>query len=107
MNSVVLRVSGLGPVPAFKNSKLLCRGKLITKPEYKKWMQRCVRSFVSQCSSGTATDGGGTPTAPSQPFSIASLPQDDNWQVISVLEVRAGLVPRGNEGATITIERIA
>lgn len=106
MNGVELAVRGMGPCPAFKNSKLLCRGRLITKPEYKKWMEACVQSFVSQCISGTATSGGGILMGLSQPFSIALLPQDDNWQEIPELAVWARLVPKGLEGATITIERI-
>ena len=37
--SVELNITGLGPVPGIKNSKLLCRGRLVTKPEYQKWMK--------------------------------------------------------------------
>jgi hypothetical protein len=107
MNSVVLRVVGLGPVPAKKNSKMLTRGRLITKPEYQTWMKRCVQSFVSQYYSNTAMDVGGTVTVRSLRSWIASsLPEDDCWTIIPEINVEAIRVPKGQEGAVITIERL-
>ena len=104
---MTLVVRGLGPVPAFKNSKLLARGRLITKPEYKRWMQRCVRAFESQLLSGTATGADATRTVLPPPCSTASLlPEDDCWTFLSDIRITAELCREGDEGATVTIERI-
>ena len=103
---VVLHVRGMGPVPAFKNSKLLARGRLLTKPAYKEWMLDCGISFESQLRSAIPTEGDETWTARFQRFLTASLPPDDNWQCIPEIHVKAELCAKGEEGATITIERI-
>jgi len=103
---VVLQVRGLGPVPAFKNSKLLARGRLLTKPEYREWMVKCVRNFVSQLVSGTAIEGVGMQTEPSPHCWTAWLPPDDNWKCIPEIHVKAEMCAKGEEGATVTIERI-
>lgn len=103
---VVLEVSGIGNVPSKKNSKMLTRGHLITKPEYQKWMEKCIQGFVSQLSSGTATIEEGMQTGALPQSLIASLmPEDDSWQWIPEIRI---LASKGNHnsGALITIEQI-
>jgi hypothetical protein len=103
---VVLHVRGMGPVPAFKNSKLLARGRLLTKPEYRDWMELCTDRFACQLLSTIPTDDDATAMVRFQRFLIASLPHDDNWMCIPEIHVKAELCAKGDEGATITIERI-
>jgi hypothetical protein len=104
---IVLEVRGLGPVPAFKNSKLLTRGKIITKPEYKQWMERCVQAFAFQLFSAIrACDAGTSTEQPALCLIVSLLPEDDCWTILPELHVRAERCPKGEEGATITIERI-
>jgi hypothetical protein len=103
---VVLHVRGLGPVPAFKNSKLLARGRLLTKPAYKEWMDKCANSFVCQLYCDILTAADAILTGQQARSLIASLPPDDNWQCIPEIHVKAELCAKGEEGATITIERI-
>lgn len=102
-NSVVLGVQG--HVPAFKNSKMIVQGnRLITKPEYKKWMENCIQSFVSQLIFSIKTTAGETLTEQQAHSWIASsTPEDDCWQCIPEIVVKAA---KGNAGATITIERL-
>ncbi len=105
--SLKLSVRGIGPVPAKKNSKLICRGMLITKPEYQRWMKACLDGFISQLSSATPTAAGATSTADSQRSWTSSLPSDDNWMVIPHIAVRGVLVPKGDEGADIELTPIS
>jgi hypothetical protein len=102
-------VRGLGHVPSFKNSKLLLakQRRLITKPEYQKWMDTVIRSFESQLRSALATSGTVTTTA-RIPLSLiaSSLPLDDSRRWIPQHSVGTLLVPKGEEGADIVIERI-
>lgn len=105
--SCKLSVRGIGAVPAKKNSKLICRGMLITKPEYQKWMKACLDSFISQLSSATPTAAGATSTVASQPSWTYLLPPDDNWQVIPHITVKGVLVAKGEEGADIELTQIS
>jgi hypothetical protein len=114
---ITLEVSGQSHVPSFKNSKLLItqnRGRrlprplLITKPEYKKWMEACVELFVSQLRLEFQTRGIAIRTGPQALCLIASsLPLDDSFKWIGEMCVKPHRVSKGSEGATITIERIA
>lgn len=104
---VVLHVRGMGPVPAKKNSKMLTRGRLITKPEYQEWISRCVQSFESQLTCSTLTNAVETETEPQRRSRIASsLPADDCWTEMEWGHIRGSLCHKGQEGAVITIERI-
>lgn len=112
-NSIVLEVRGLGHVPAFKNSKALGKnwktGKptLRTKDSHKAWMERCIESFVSQLRFAHQTAGGETGTGLSLPCWIASsLPCDDSRQWIREASWRWEEAAKGEEGATMRIERI-
>ncbi len=109
---IELQVKGMGHVPSFKNNKRSIRLKngstmIVTDQKTKKWMQRCIRSFVSQLSAPWRTTEDGTLTAP-PPLSLiaSSLPLDDSRQWISCLIVGDKQVRKGDEGATITVEEI-
>ena len=102
-----LDVRNLGHVPSFKNSKMLARGRLITLPERQKWMEQCRESFVSQLLSASQTSADGISTAPCPRSLIASsLPQDDSVNDICEIAVRVETVEKGQEGASIEVERI-
>lgn len=100
----------MGHVVPFKNSKMLSRGKLFTKPEYKKWMDQCVDLFESQLRSALATTDAATSTIASDRSTTLSPRQlrgwDDCWQIVRELYVTAERCEKGEEGATITIELI-
>ncbi len=102
-----LQLAGLGNVPSFKNSRLIARGRLITKPEYRKWMDRATRSFEFQLSSASLTIADATRTAPSPPSSIAWWTRfDDSRQWIREIHVQVEIVPKGAEGAILLLESL-
>lgn len=101
--TATLRVRGLGHVPSFKNCKRVMNRKLVTDPKIKRWMNRCIQGFVSQLLSPTVTGADVTQTEQQLRSLIASLPPDDCWTQIRSLLVYAVEVPKGYEGATITI----
>ena len=104
---IVLRIRGLSHVPSMKNSKMLTRGKLITKPEYQKWMERCIQSFESELRYLCRTKRDVTETEPPQLCSIASLNQfDDSVHWIPEIDIRVQTVPKGEDGAIITLEQL-
>lgn len=106
---LTLRVRNFGHVPSFKNSKLLLaqQKRLITKPEYQRWMEAVIRSFESQLRSALAMNETGTMTALTRLLRIASsLPLDDSRKWITEHCVKTRLVSNGEEGADILIERI-
>lgn len=107
MTCVTIAIEGLGHVPSFKNSKLLSRGRTITKPEYQEWMDRVVRSIGSQLRSEFQTRGIEITMGPSALSLIASLlPLDDSRQWIPEHSVTTQCVSPGQEGAVVKIERI-
>ena len=106
MPTISLVLLGKGPVPSFKNRKRIMRGKLVTDPKVKKWMNLCIEHLRSQLNSDIRTFGDGTWTERAAQSLIASLPPDDCWLWIRELHVTAKHVPKGAEGAKITIERI-
>jgi hypothetical protein len=112
---LVLEVKG--SVPSFKNSKMLVtrgphgrplpRPMLVTKPEYQKRMSEIEESFVLQLLSAFRTEEGQTLTGSSLRCAIAlSVPADDCWLMIPEIHIRGELCLPGQEGATVTIERI-
>jgi hypothetical protein len=106
-NKIVLEIKGLGHVPSKKNKHYAAaKGVLLMDQETKEWMSRCQSSFVFQLFSICQTNESATVTGHSLRSLIASLPPDDNWKVISEEAVKAVRVPKGEEGAVITIERI-
>ena len=101
-----LVVQGLGHVPAMKNKKRIFNGRLITEPKTQKWMASCVSSFVSQLQCAFQTSDEETSTDAWLLFAIASLPPDDNWKNLPLIQIQAEIVEKGQEGAIIQLERI-
>ena len=123
---VRLKVRGVENVASFKNSKEIiqlpikgsqkCSGcgkrpgrpMLITKKERKQQMDAITASFESQLRCELATRGIATLTGRSLLCSIASwVPLDDSRKWIVEINVSSLPVAKGDEGADITIERIA
>lgn len=111
-NKIVLSVKGR--IPSFKNCKraILDRqsGKMRTMTDKKtqQRMEEIILVFVSQLTSVIRTTYGGTLTAGQlRSWIVSSLPQDDSWQWVPELTIRARAVDKGAEGATITIEKLA
>ena len=104
---VLLEIKGLGHVPSKKNSKMLTRGRLITKPEYQKWIERCIRLFESELRCMFRTRGEGMQTGRSPQFLIAWSKQfDDSVKWIRKEEIEVTDVPAGDEGAIVILEEI-
>lgn len=106
---VVLWISGLGHVPSFKNSKMIARGRLITHPKKRKFMDKATQSLRSQLKCLSATGGGAISTVPpAQSLTVLfrQLPKDDSWQWIPEIHVKGTKCKKGAEGARITVERI-
>lgn len=99
-----LLVVGLGPVPSFKNKKLLTRGRLITKPERQEWMEKCIQSFESQLRSAIQTRGDGTLMEQSlRSLIVWSRQFDDSRQWIPKQVAEA---EDGPDSACVTIEQL-
>ena len=112
---VRLEIKGL--IPSKKNNKMLVvkdpRGRplkrplLLTKPEYQVALQKIMESLRSQCMSACQTESGGTLTASSlRCWTALRLPADDSWCHIPIMIVTGELCEPGQEGATVTIERL-
>jgi len=100
-------VRWIGPVPAMKNNKMIARGRLITNPKRQKWMEKCIEAFASQLLFGIPIKENETLTAQRVRSWIASnMPAKDSRQWIPQLYVEAVDCAKGEEGATITIDRI-
>ena len=128
-----IELSGLGPIPSFKNRKLIrawidkagkilqffggrwwirkdsikIRSMLYLEPEIQKWMDTATHRIESQLFSALATSEGGTRTGV-LPHSVivSSLPLDDCWTAFRQVVVISELCEPGLEGATIVIERL-
>jgi len=101
-----LTIKGMGHVPAFKNRKRIVGKMLITEPKIQRWMKSAVSSLYLQLKSLYRTSGGGTSTVPWQQLAICSLPYDDNWKAIPEISIRVRRVPKGDEGAILTLTKI-
>ena len=131
--SITLSLKGLGPVPSFKNQKLIrtwlekvgkvvqfmagswwvrkdtikIRSMLYANPVHQKWMETAISHFESQLRCALATIGGETQTGASLRSQIVTLlPLDDCWTAFRELEIKSELCNPGEEGATITIQRL-
>lgn len=98
-------------VPSFKNSKqIVMMGKtpfLITKKEFKEWMEKAVRHLESKLLSACQTGCDATPLVRSRLSAILSqLPADDSVNDLTEGSWKVEIVPPGNEGALITITRL-
>lgn len=101
----------MGNPISFKNKKSIFRRKngkpfIATKPEYKQWMERAVRIIASQLYSASAIGSDGITPECLKRFVTYSLPPDDCWEDLEIGSVRTILVPKGEEGADIQIERM-
>lgn len=132
MPPITLRLS-LGPIPSFKNRKLIrtwldkaakreefrngewwvakksmkLRSMLYLEPDLQAWMDRATSLLESQLRSALATSEGTIRTAASARSLIATLlPLDDCWTNFQEVTIKSELCEKGQEGATITIERI-
>lgn len=110
---VVLELRGFH-IPGKKNSKQIVPGKkgrrsmLITNPKFQKLIGQITESFESQLLSAIRTSVGATITTEQLRSWIASsLPEDDCWATLPEEHYYASLCAKGEEGCTITIERIA
>jgi hypothetical protein len=102
-----LDVRGIGDVPAMKNNKMITRGKLITNPKRQKWMEHCIQLIESQLLFAMQTDASGTLTAQQVRSWIASnMPASDSRQWVPKLNVDSSDCDKGEEGATIEIEKL-
>ena len=111
--SVMLKIQGIEHVPSFKNSKEIVPGRagrramLITKPERQVWMEKAIVSFTYQLRCLFLTKGIATMTEPIPLSKIVSLlPLDDSRKWIPSHSVSTRLVPKGSEGAVITITKL-
>lgn len=93
-------------VPSFKNAKRIVNGQLRTERRIKSWMKSLIESIVSQSTYATVTNGSATWMEALPPSWIASLPQDDRWQIVPEIHVSAIRVSKGEEGADIFIETL-
>lgn len=106
-SAVRLVIKNQGHVISFKNSKLLTHGKLITKPEYQQWMARAENSILSQLYSMCLTTGGVIQLeCLRQLQTYLSGLLDDSVRELPIGNWRTKQVPKGQEGAIITIERL-
>lgn len=101
---VTLRFRG-SHCPSFKNSKLLTRGKLITKPEYQRIMQEITHAFESGLRSATLIADIETWTEGCHVVSTVWLQRfDDSRQWLPSLSVTGLEVEKGQEGCDLTLE---
>lgn len=98
---IVLKVRGLGHVPAKKNSMYA-----VVAGECRRWQKRCQAVLVSQLLSACPTSETATSTTEHLRSLIASLPADDNWKCIPEIHLTVIEVEPGEEGANIIIEEI-
>lgn len=111
---IILRLFDLGHVPGnFKNRKRAIldkrTGKMrtLTDPKIKKWMDKAARSIESQLRFMCQTGVNGTVTDQQlRSWTQSSVPLEDSLTWIELGYVRGQRVKKGEEGATILIERI-
>lgn len=106
MSAVVLKVSGMGPVPSFKNKKRIGKHGLFTDLKTKRWMDQCIQSFAFQLRSECQIREGGTSTECLARFWTRLLPADDCWTELEIGFATCELVEKGQEGAEIIIKRL-
>lgn len=133
VTQITLRIQGLGPVPSFKNKKMLFLAlskqtwiglqradyyqarktlarciMMITNPKKHEWMEQAIRSIVSQLRGLFQISEDATPgECPKLSLMYASLPLDDSldWMIPGAQSVQR--VAKGEEGCIITIEKIS
>jgi hypothetical protein len=86
---------------------LKIRSMLYLEPELQAWMDQATSLFESQLRSALATSEDTIRTAACPHSLIATLlPLDDCWTNFQEVTVKSELCEKGQEGATIKIERI-
>lgn len=116
-NDLTLVIQGLGHVPSFKNTKMICGLKrikpklwtgtpfLITQPKKKEWMEAAINQLVSQLRGMYPTAEGAMLGECPKPLPIAlSRLLDDSLGYMIPGAQSVKRVSKGNEGATITIQ---
>ena len=106
MNEIVFHITGMGHCPAFKNRKMIARGRLITEPKVHAWMKKATAAMCSTLKRMFQTTDEETSTESWRQSAIASLPSDDNWKEIPMKIIRVRKVPKGEEGLLITLRKI-
>jgi hypothetical protein len=133
MPPIILELKGIGPIPSFKTGKrafawidsksatvmaykgeiwyrkrgLKAMARPITLPEHMEWMKKAISLIESQLRSVFQTIGVEIRMAACPRSRIATLlPCDDCWTSFRELVVKSELCAPGQEGATITIERL-
>ena len=104
--SITLKVRGCGHIPGKKNRLYPRRvGGVMTDRKSLARQARIVNSlFMSLCES--ATIGGAMLTTARLRSLTALLPQDDDWNHVPIITIMAIKVPKGDEGADITIQQL-
>lgn len=97
----------MGHCPAFKNKKRIFRGRLVTEPKTRRWMEEATKVMYSQLKSQFQTKGGETSTESWQQRAICSLPSDDCWTQIPMKIIYVESVPKGDEGLEISLRKIS
>lgn len=111
-DSIHISIRGIGRPVSFKNRKRIWKDPrsgrpfLGTEPRIKQWMKAAKDVIESELSSMCRTRHGSTTPECLRRFAMSSLPLDDNWQVLEIGSVHTELVPKGQEGVMIVIERI-
>lgn len=103
---LTLKIRGVGNIASFKNRKRISGDRLVTERGVKKRMQALQHAIEFALLSASTQSTDATSTGAQQPASTLSWPRDDCWTVIPELIVTGELVPPGEEGVDITIERI-
>lgn len=104
--TLLLVVKGMGPPPAFKNSKMLTRGKLRTNPKNQAWMKAAQALIESQLLFKYPTAANETVTAANLRSWIASAtPENDSCNYLTACSWRFMRVPKKQDGALILITR--
>lgn len=108
MEKLTLGIRGCGNIVSFKNSKMMARGRLITDPRKQKAMDSYISALESALYSAYQTYVTETQTECSLASWIAScVPADDSWKHIPKSDGwDCIVVPSGEEGADLIIERI-
>ena len=103
---IEFHIQGKGHCPAFKNKKMIARGRLITQPKVRQWMDSVMRDMLCTLKSLYQTTGGETSMECWQQFATCSLAPDDRWQKIPLKVIRVRKVPKGEEGLLIKLRKI-
>lgn len=115
---IVVRVFGVGPIPSFKNhhriaglkkqsdGQWLGKPKTIVRSDIRDRKQSIINAIASQLRSIAPIVEGQTIQECWKQFVTRYVPRDDCWEDLEIGGVTTELCAKGQEGATIVIERI-